>query len=245
MKHLPNILTLANLFCGSIACIFAIINAPTSHILYLLIASLVFDFFDGFVARAVRASGPLGKELDSLADMVTFGLLPGILMFKLLGGNLILNSFLSQSFTLTAHSIFPFFGLLITLFSALRLAKFNLDEEQSYYFKGLPTPANTIFIFAIYWIIEKNSTVFWNNSLILFFLTILSSYILVANLPLLALKFKSLKLKDNSLVFSFIILCLVLLLLLQISAIPIIVLLYIIISILFRKKIISNGTKTT
>jgi len=249
MKHIPNTLTLANLLCGSVACILTIIKAPINYILILLLCSLIFDFFDGFAARLTKVSGPFGKELDSLADVVTFGVLPGLLMFIMLGGDDFytrLNN-LTSGFVYNGYIIglFPFFGLLITLFSAIRLANFNLDEDQSYYFKGLPTPANTLFIFSLYYIHQNHSFSLLNNIWFLLFITALSCYLLVSNIPLLALKFKNLKWKDNSLIFSFLIICLILLIFLKISAIPILILIYILLSIIFRKKIISDGTKTT
>ncbi|PQL92779.1 phosphatidylcholine/phosphatidylserine synthase [Apibacter sp. wkB309] len=248
MKYLPNTLTLANLLCGSIACILTIIKAPIEYILILLLCSLIFDFFDGFAARLAKVSGPFGKELDSLADIVTFGVLPGLFMFTMLGGDDFYSriSTFSNGFIHNKYIVlFPFFGLLITLFSALRLAKFNLDEEQSYYFKGLPTPANTILIFSLYYLHQNHTYLLLDNSWFLLFITVLSSYLLVANIPLLAFKFKNLTWKDNSLVYSFLIICIVLLIFLKISAIPILILIYLILSIIFRKKIISNGTKTT
>lgn len=216
--------------------------------IFLLIAcSLIFDFFDGFVARAVKASGSLGKELDSLADVISFGFLPGLLMFSLLDGEVLINYLRTYPLDkpTTNLYLFSFFGLFITLFSAYRLAKFNLDEDQSYYFKGLPTPANTLFIFSLYWIIDKNPESFWNNPYLLLIICIFSCIILVSNLPLLALKFKNLSWKDNYLVFSFLIICVILLIWLKIASIPIIILFYILLSILFKKKIISNGPQIT
>lgn len=251
IKQLPNFLTLLNLLCGSLACIFTITNSAIEYILILLLFSLIFDFFDGFVARAVNASGSLGKELDSLADVVSFGLLPGILMFNLLDGNFFLSTikkittfdFNFNSFYILIDSLFKnasIIGLIITLASAYRLAKFNLDEDQTYYFKGLPTPANTLFIFSLYWLIHKNPESFWSNTYLLIFISIFSSVILVSNLPLFALKFKNLKWNDNSLVFSYIITSILIFIFLGLSSIPFLILLYILLSILFRKKIISN-----
>ncbi|TWP24786.1 hypothetical protein ETU10_02160 [Apibacter muscae] len=251
IKQLPNFLTLLNLLCGSLACIFTITNSAIEYILILLLFSLIFDFFDGFVARAVNASGSLGKELDSLADVISFGLLPGILMLNLLDGDVFLSTikglttldFNFNSFYFLIDSLFKnasIIGLIITLASAYRLAKFNLDEDQTYYFKGLPTPANTLFIFSLYWLIHKNPESFWSNTYLLIFISIFSSIILVSNLPLFALKFKNLKWNDNSLVFSYIITSILIFIFLGLSSIPFLILLYILLSILFRKKIISN-----
>jgi CDP-diacylglycerol--serine O-phosphatidyltransferase len=216
----------------------------------LICLSLTFDFFDGFVARLTGASGELGKQLDSLADVVSFGLFPGILMISMMNASVPVhlpshwgNSLIPGGET-TYINIFKYSGLLISLFSALRLAKFNIDKEQAYYFKGLPTPANAIFIFSLAYIQKKYEFEWLHNLWILLIITILSSYLLIANLPLLALKFKNFTWKDNSLVFSFLLICIFLLVIIKILAIPVIIFIYIILSIIFRKKIISNGIKT-
>ncbi len=248
MKHLPNILTLSNLFCGSMACILLIESENNLLLSIVLVClSLIFDFFDGFVARLTKSNGEFGKQLDSLADMVTFGLFPGIIMMLMLKTP-IYNYFPGHSDEMTAlffSDFLKYTGLLITLFSALRLAKFNIDTDQAYYFKGLPTPANTIFITSLIYIKQKYNFDLLSNIWILLSITLLSSCLLVANLPLLALKFKNFKWKDNSLVFSFLLICVILIAVLKVTAIPFIILIYIILSIIFRKKITSHGTKTT
>ncbi len=252
MRHLPNILTLSNLFCGCLACILLVKNGEYLPLVIILICfSLIFDFFDGFAARLTKTGGEFGKQLDSLADMVTFGLFPGIVMVSMLGEfapcylSLARGNFLIPGEGMVDINILKYSGLLITLFSALRLAKFNIDEEQGYYFKGLPTPANTIFILSLLYI-QKNYTFdFLNNFWVLLAVTLISSYLLVANVPLFSLKFQNFKWKDNSLVFSFLLICIVLFIVLKVIAIPLIIIVYIILSIIFRKKIISDGTETT
>jgi CDP-diacylglycerol--serine O-phosphatidyltransferase len=138
-----------------------------------------------------------------------------------------------------------YFGLLITLFSALRLAKFNIDKEQTYYFKGLNTPANTIFILSLFYIQKNYHFELLNNFWFLSAITLAFSYLLVTDIPLFSLKFKNFKWKDNSLTFSFLFICILLFIFLHVLAIPILIILYIILSIIFRKKIVANGTKTT
>ena len=141
-NNLANALTLGNLFCGSIAVIH-IINHDYHIAAVCLVLSLVLDFFDGFVARALKSNSNLGAQLDSLADMVSFGLVPGLVMLNAFANNG------NELFGITPPFELKYFGLFITLFSCLRLAIFNLDEEQKFYFKGLNTPSNTIFIFVI------------------------------------------------------------------------------------------------
>jgi len=233
-QHIPNILTLLNLFCGSIAVILAINNNFVATALFVFLG-IFFDFFDGFAARKLKVSSELGLQLDSLADMVTSGLVPGIVMFKLL--EIVVSDWGVLDMSIGyGFPIIPAFGLIVTLASAYRLAKFNLDEEQQTYFKGLPTPANTLLIISLPLILE-----FQNNDLIngiilnkwfLIGLTILSSYLLNSGIKLFALKFKTFSFKGNSTRYIFIILCIVLLVVLKFAAIPMIILLYILMSVL-------------
>lgn len=234
---IPNLLTLGNLFCGCLAVISLFTlpnqsvfgsNDPLIIVSILLSISLLFDFLDGMVARLLNSNSEIGVQLDSLADMVSFGLVPGLLMMSLV--------FNSNEIS----SNFKFIGLFITLFSALRLAKFNVDTEQSTYFKGLATPANTILIFSLFWIQNQNGFIL-SKEYDLYFLigiTILSCYLLIANLPLFSFKFKGFAWKDNDYKYLFLIISLILLVLFQMNSVPFIILLYIITSILFKKKII-------
>ena len=238
---IPNLLTLGNLFCGCLAVMFLhILNIQeTVHfiILILLLMSLVLDLLDGMIARLLKSNSEIGVQLDSLADMVSFGFLPGALMTHMLDVKLTSNHNLILS---DGYAMLTYFGFLITLFSALRLAKFNVDTEQTTYFKGLATPANTILIFSLFWIQNQNGFIIskeWD----LYFLigiTILSCYLLIANLPLFSFKFKGFAWKDNDYKYLFLIISLILLVLFQMNSVPFIILLYIITSILFKKKII-------
>ena len=240
-KQIPNALTLLNLFCGSIAVILAVNNNFVTAALFVFLG-IFFDFFDGFAARKLNVQSELGLQLDSLADMVTSGLVPGIVMFKLLAltlENEIVTEGTWVSNNLDFHfnlPLLPLLGLLITLASAYRLAKFNLDEDQQTYFKGLPTPANTLLIISLPLIIEfQNSNAI--NSIILnpwflVILTLVSCYLLNSSIKLFALKFKNYSFKDNSIRYIFILLCVVLLIVLKFAAIPLIILLYILMSVL-------------
>ena len=240
-KYIPNALTLANLFCGCVAVIFAVNNNFVAAALFVFLG-VFFDFFDGFFARKFNVQGELGLQLDSLADMVTSGLVPGIVMFKLLGltdsswGNSHDNKMIESIFQITDSDFLPLLGLSITLASAYRLAKFNIDTEQQSFFKGLPTPANALLIVSLPLIMKFQNNDFINaiilNKWFLIILTLVSCYILNANIKLFALKFKNYSFKDNAIRYVFILFCIVLLIVLQFAAIPVIILLYIIMSFL-------------
>lgn len=231
-NNLANIITLGNLFSGTVGVIHLINNDYQTTALCLLL-SMILDFFDGFIARVLKSSSTLGGELDSLADMVSFGVIPGLTIYKMLepyGNNL---------GTITLPFDIAYLGILITLFSCLRLAIFNIDDEQTYSFKGLNTPANTILIFGMFYAIQQNESnlQFLNNPFLLLLITILSSWLLVSPIKMIALKFKSLKLKDNYPKMVLLIGAIPLVSILGIIGIPLIIFYYIIISLLFQKQL--------
>ncbi|MBC3757782.1 CDP-alcohol phosphatidyltransferase family protein [Hyunsoonleella sp. SJ7] len=233
-QYIPNALTLLNLFCGCIAVIFAV-NDNFVVAAFFVFLGIFFDFFDGFAARKLKVQSELGLQLDSLADVVTSGLVPGIVMYKLLEiADLAWGEVdLSKCFEIP---LMPFCGLAITLASAYRLAKFNIDSEQQNFFKGLPTPANALLILSLPLILkfQDNDTInaIILNKWFLIGLTIFSCWILTSNIKLFALKFKDYSFKTNATRYIFIILCLVLLIVLHFGAIPVIILLYIGMSVL-------------
>jgi CDP-diacylglycerol--serine O-phosphatidyltransferase len=231
-NNLANSFTLANLFSGSIGVIH-LITGDYKITAICIIISLILDFFDGFIARALKSNSTLGAQLDSLADMVSFGLLPGIVMYKAL------EPFGNQIFGTELPFEIKYFGLLITLFSCLRLAIFNLDEEQAYYFKGLNTPSNTIFIFGLFYAfleIESFKLLF-ENPLLLILLTIISSWLLISPIKMIAMKFKSMKLEDNYPKIALFIGTVLILILFKTVGIPLVILYYILISIIFQKQL--------
>lgn len=195
----PNTLTSINLFCGCIS-VLALLNGYNQLAVSLVLLAAFVDFFDGFAARLLKVTSDLGKELDSLADMVSFGFVPGVIMYLALQKAIGIEGF---SNLLKANAYLPFVGFLLTVFSALRLAKFNIDTRQSTSFIGLPTPANTLFFLTIplIWDAGEAGPSFYQNLLLnewmLIGLTLLFSYLLVAELPLIAMKFKGFSLKDN------------------------------------------------
>lgn len=241
---IPNFVTLLNLLCGSIAVIFVVNNHFVLAAIFVFLG-IFFDFFDGLLARKLKVQSDLGIQLDSLADMITSGLVPGLIMFKLLelatntnGVNVTVDWSDSMYWSGIDVSVLPFLGLLITLSSAYRLARFNIDEDQQTYFKGLPTPANALLILSLPLILE-----FQNNDLInatilnpwfLVVFTLLSTYFLNSPIKLFALKFKDYSFKSNAVRYIFLILSFVLLIVLQFAAIPIIILLYIILSLISK-----------
>ncbi len=238
-KHIPNIITLFNLFCGSLAVIFAVHDNLYAAAVFVVLG-IIFDFFDGFAARILNVKSELGVQLDSLADMITSGLVPGIVLFKLLerstGKFMTITDVSMSNWDMSSVNYWPLLGLLVTLASCYRLAKFNIDTRQTSSFIGLPTPANTLFIISLPLILQTSSidwlTVFILNKWFLIGLTVVSCYILNAELPLFSLKLKSLSFKENALVYSFLLVCIVLLFVLQYLAIPVIILLYVLLSVI-------------
>ncbi|TGE17033.1 CDP-alcohol phosphatidyltransferase family protein [Hymenobacter elongatus] len=221
-NHLPNAVTCLNLFAGCLA----LCNIFTSHLetaAYLVGLAAAFDFADGLLARALHASSPIGKDLDSLADMVSFGVVPGAILFQLLARP-----------EAGLPEWLPYAGFIVTVFSALRLAKFNNDTRQTTSFIGLPTPACTLVVASLPLILAHDTFALGSillNPWVLLALTILLSGLLVAEIPLFALKFKNLTWQDNSLRFIFLLLAVALLVVLQAAAIPLVVLLYVLLSV--------------
>jgi len=209
-KHIPNFITCLNLFSGCVASYMAFKGNYEGAFIAILLAA-VFDFLDGFAARLLKAYSAMGKELDSLADMVSFGLAPGAIVFSLLTGAGI-------------NEWVPFLGFLIPVFSGLRLAKFNIDDRQSSSFLGLPVPAN-----AIFWagLVYSFSPFLMNN--MWFFLILIAAFcfLLVYEIPMFSLKFKNITWKDNQNQYLFLLGCIVILLIFKLSAFALIISWYI------------------
>lgn len=238
-KHIPNLLTLGNLFCGTIATILAVQGEFLGAALFVVLG-IFFDFLDGFVARLLKVSGDLGTQLDSLADMVTSGVVPGIVMLKLLSNNIIYSSFVEETETMIwVESKFlsiQLIGLILTLGACYRLAKFNLDTRQTDSFIGLPTPAMCLFVVSLPLIQEYAEIEFVqnliSNNYFLIGITIALTYLMNAELPLFSLKFKEASFKKNWIIYLFLVISLTLILLLNYLSIPIIITLYVVLSII-------------
>ena len=239
-KHIPNAITLLNLASGLLALI-AIFNGFFDEAFIFVSLGIFFDFWDGFLARKFNVAGPLGLQLDSLADMVTSGVVPGLLMFKLFDN---IQKDDTSIYYLTEEYFYmgfvPYLGFLITIASCYRLANFNIDTRQTESFIGLPTPANAILIMSIP-MIQYFSSWTWltgilSNPYFLLLITLVSTYLLNANIPLFSLKVKSFSWETSKLQLSFLGFSLVLLLALGFVAIPIIILSYIGLSLVLHSK---------
>ena len=230
-QHIPNFITLLNLFSGCVAVVFAVLNKLEVAAIFVFLG-IFFDFLDGLAARLLNVQSEIGVQLDSLADMVTSGVVPGIIMFQLL--NMSQPSGWNVGFFGSDLTLLPFFGFLITLASAYRLAKFNIDENQVSSFIGLPTPANTLLILSLPLILLYHSNDTLNtvilNQWFLLAITILSAILLNAKIELFALKFKNWSFKGNEVRYLFLIGSLVLLLTLKFLAVPAIIIIYILLS---------------
>ena len=223
-KHIPNAITCCNLICGCIATCFAFSGQPAMALLFIVLGA-VFDFFDGMTARLLGVSSPIGKELDSLADDVTFGVAPSTMIFYELG---VMDY---PSLLEPLRPVLPYVAFVMSAFSALRLAKFNLDERQAMGFIGLPTPANALFWAAL--IVGQGENL--AASQILYYAVFLglfvSSFLLVSEIPMFALKFKTWGWKGNEVKYIFLVTCLPFLLLLGISGLAAIIAWYVFLSV--------------
>ena len=228
-KHIPNTLTSCNLISGCIAIVFAL-SANYTMALTFIVVGAVFDFFDGMSARLLGVSSPIGKELDSLADVVTFGVAPSSMIYTLL---LTLDK---SGWNETLASAVPYVAFVMAAFSAIRLAKFNLDERQTTSFIGLPTPANALFWAALIVGSEDMLVAQSHVILLLIVLVFISSWLLVAEIPMFALKFKHWGWHENRIKYVFLVSCLPILLIFRISGISIIIAWYICLSILTSRK---------
>ena len=222
-RHIPNTITCCNLISGCIATYYAFLGDFNLALLFIIIGA-VFDFFDGMSARLLRVSSPIGKELDSLADDVTFGFAPSAIVFEYLR---------------LETELLPFLVFVMAAFSALRLAKFNLDERQALGFIGLPTPANALFWGSLIagageWM-KSAPFIGPNLSLIILAGVFISCWLLIAEIPMFALKFKHWDWKGNEVKYVFILSCIPLLLLLQVSGFAAIIAWYVVLSVITNK----------
>jgi len=223
-RHIPNTLTCCNLLCGCFG-LYAVWQGNAYQAAYWVWIAAAFDFADGFAARLLKVQSNIGKELDSLADMVTFGVLPGFVLFSLLQAS-------------SEIAWLPFLGFATVAFSAIRLAKFNVDERQSDHFIGVPTPANALFVTSLALIIYQGDSALYSlisSQYFLISVAVIFPLLLVSELPLIALKFKSFGWKGNEWKFSLIVVSVLLGAIWGISSIPLIILLYIVMSIIYYR----------
>lgn len=229
----PNTITSFNAICGALSIIYAFESHLVLSGVFILLAA-VFDFFDGMSARLLKAYSPMGKELDSLADAISFGLAPAIIAHTLVRQQIIGDTSLAN--VELQNLILIFLPLLIVVFSILRLAKFNIDERQTDSFIGLATPANAMVWAAIPFILQSKSNTLAitliQNPWFILILALIMSLLLVTELPMFSLKFKNLSFTDNKVRFLFLLISICLLITLKFTAIPLIIFVYILISIL-------------
>ncbi|MEZ4858007.1 MAG: CDP-alcohol phosphatidyltransferase family protein [Flavobacteriaceae bacterium] len=245
IKHIPNAITSLNLLCGAVAILFTVSGDLVIAAVFVFLG-IFFDFFDGLAARLLNAQSDIGVQFDSLADMVTCGVVPSLVMVQLLQVSFygeirpLTEIFSARAWNTGMDSYYPLIGLLVMVASAYRLAKFNVDTRQTTSFIGLPTPANSLLILSLPMIFEfQYSQVIQDvlfNKWFLIGLTLLSSFLLNAEIPLFAFKFKTWGFKENKQRYLFLMLALVLLALLKFLAIPIIIVLYVLISLVWKSK---------
>ena len=228
-KHIPNTITCCNLLSGCVATMYALEGMYPLAFTFI-IAGAVFDFFDGLTARALKVSSPIGKELDSLADVITFGFAPSAMVYSWLRECADAHLDMLVAFAL------PFFAFLMVAFSALRLAKFNVDERQTSSFIGLPTPANALFWGALVIGSHDNIVASPYGWALILALVMLFSWLLVAEIPMFSLKFKDLSWKSNRITYIFLLVSLVLLIVLSLTGLSAVIGWYIILSVLTQKR---------
>ena len=229
-RNIPNSITSCNLFCGCIASYMAFGGDFRMAMLFIVLGA-VFDFFDGMTARLLKVSSPIGKELDSLADNITFGLAPSAIVFSLFK-EVSMPDFLSG-----ISEYVPYCAFIISVFSALRLAKFNLDERQTSSFIGMPTPANALFWSSLAISLHENDgSLQAFNVLYLLLLVVVMSLLLVSELPMFALKFKNLSFQSNKIRYIFLLVSVLLLVFWGITGLAAVILWYILLSVITYKK---------
>ncbi len=232
-KHLPNFITCANLFSGCIGIVLAF-KGELVAASYAIFLSAIFDFFDGLASRVLKSFSGIGKDLDSLADMVSFGVLPAVIMYQL---------FLQTPQIDKVSNWLDFIAFLIPVFSALRLAKFNVDTRQTEHFIGLPTPANAILIASFPIILSHHNrfyTPYLQNPYVLPCFVVVMCALLVAEMPMLSLKFKNSEFNENIFRYLLLLFSAILILFFKFAAVPVIIFIYIILSII-QFKFAKNG----
>ena len=216
VKHIPNFLTLCNLACGCFGVV-AVFKGDLQTGSIMIWAGAIFDYFDGFAARILKKFSLIGKDLDSLADLITFCFLPASILFSLIDQH-------------DTTGWLPFLGYLLVLFGALRLAKFNNDTRQSENFHGLPVPASAIFVSALPFILPLEFNGIFANNFVLIGIAIFLSAMMVSDIKLMSLKFKNFSFKANQSRYLLILVSIILIVFFRIVALPVIIIWYIVLS---------------
>ena len=227
-NFIPNFLTLSNLFFGCIAVVYGVMGDLEKLALFVCLG-IICDFFDGFFARLLKVDSKLGVQLDSLSDLVTFGLTSSIVMLNLIGS----SSFVIDNSSNFIISLLPVSAFLITISSSYRLAKFNLISVSETNFSGLPTPANAILIVFLPQFIERfQLELFFENIVVLMILVLISSYLLISNHKMFSLKISNLKLSQNKAIYILFFSSVILLIYFGLASFTLIIILYIVLNLL-------------
>ena len=226
IQHIPNFITTINAFCGCVGIVFAF-QYNWDMVLVMMFIALLADFLDGFVARLLKVTSEIGGELDSLADAITFGVLPGVVMFQ----QMTLSACSGQCTGLLQPSVYPYVAFLIPVLSVVRLAKFNVDTEQTTNFKGVPTPINAAFFVSLPFILEEYPL----HPKILLLIVVVMSLAMVSDFKLLALKFKSFGIKENWAKYLLVVIGIISLIAFQKSMFVVVAPVYILLSMLYYK----------
>lgn len=233
-KHIPNAITCCNLFSGCIS-IVLMCNGYAVAAGAMIFLAAVFDFFDGFAARLLKAYSPLGAQLDSLSDVVSFGVAPSFIIYHYLQSA---SMSASMSVSVSGFNIIPFAAFFLAIFAELRLAKFNVDERQTTSFIGLPTPAMGLFVASLPFALQNEKLVFMANNMtnpyFYISLIVIFSYLMVSEIPFFSLKIKNLKFKENIHIYILAIFAVVAFAFLGFAAIPFVMLFYIIEAIILQ-----------
>ena len=232
IRQIPNLFTLLNAFCGCCALVSILNGRYTEGVIFLMVC-LAADFFDGFAARLLHVKSEMGKELDSLADMVSFGVVPAVILYKLITTASI-SSVLTSRFSNSFEDYLPYLAFIITAFSAYRLAKFNLDTRQTENFIGLNTPTNTMFFIGLLLIKINNYDgldTLVHNTTFLYLLIPVSSFLLISEFPMFSIKMKNFTWKGNELRIIFAIISVILLALMREAAVSVLVIIYVLLNI--------------
>ncbi len=233
IKHIPNSITCCNLLSGCISIVLSC-SGRLEYAGIMIFIAAVFDFFDGFAARLLKAYSPLGAQLDSLSDVVSFGVAPSFIMYKYLTKLPLVDS--SYMLRIAGINVLPFLALFLAVFAALRLAKFNIDERQTTSFIGLPTPAMGIFVASLPFTLRNESLAFMggllNSPLFLLAIVAIFSYLMISEIPFFSLKIKNLKFKENKHIYVLAAFAVVAFVFLGLAAIPFVMLFYILLSLI-------------
>lgn len=232
-KHIPNLLTLLNLACGAVAIVLTL-EGQWKGAVFLVLAASLFDFLDGFVARKLKAYSRTGKQLDSLADMVTFGVLPGVFIYTLFNTLFFLPTQDSSALPPALRWIMLGSVLFVPAFSAIRLARFNVDEQGGDFFTGLPTPAHTLFWTGIFWQLMQDGTLFGTrlNIFFLWAVMLIMAFQMILPVPMYTLKFEHFRIRGNLVRYLLLLISMVILLLTGLAGLSLVILTYIFLSLL-------------